>query len=90
MRSRLGGWGAIGGLITMKHVYKGFWAIILPEMESTESRLARGDWRSLITGYRYTARYRGRICFLVDEPLPSVEDAIIDFENRIDAILDSL
>ncbi|MHC5613990.1 MAG: hypothetical protein ACYTXA_24095 [Nostoc sp.] len=76
--------------MTMIHVYKGFRAMILPEMESTESRLARGDWRSLILGYRYTARYRGRISFCVDEPLPSVEDAITDFENRIDAILDSL
>ncbi|MHC5713800.1 MAG: hypothetical protein ACYTX0_17050 [Nostoc sp.] len=77
--------------MTMIHVYKEYLALILPEMESTESRLARGDWRSRIVGYRYTARYRGRICFLVDdEPLPSVEDAITDFENRIDAILDSL
>ena len=76
--------------MTMNHVYKGFRALILPEMESTEARLARGDWRSRIMGYRYTARYRGRISFLVDEPLPSVEDAITDFENRIDAILDSV
>ena len=76
--------------MTMNHTYKGFRALILPEMESTESRLARGDWRSRILGYRYTARYRGRISFLVDQPLPTVEDAISDFENRIDAILDSL
>lgn len=76
--------------MTMQHIYKGFIALILPEMESTESRLARGDWRSRILGYRYTARYRGRISFLVDEPLPTVEDAISDFENRIDAILESL
>ena len=65
-------------------------ALIIPEMESTESRLARGDWRSRIVGYRYSARYRGRIFFLVNEPMPSVEDAITDFQNRVDAILDSL
>lgn len=74
----------------MNHIYKGFRALILKEMESTESRLARGDWRSRILGYRYTARYRGRICFVVDNPLPTIEDAITDFENRIDAILDSV
>jgi hypothetical protein len=81
--------------MTMHHIYKGFRALIIPEMESTESRLARGDWRSRILGYRYTARYRGRICFSVGyesevEILPTLEDAMTDFENRIDAILDSL
>ncbi|MEH1986630.1 MULTISPECIES: hypothetical protein [unclassified Nostoc] len=79
----------------MNHIYKGFRAMILPEMESTESRLKRGDWRSLIVGYRYIARYRGRICFSVGYDsevgiLPTVEDTITDFENRVDAILDSL
>lgn len=76
--------------MTMHHVYKGFRANILPEMESTESRLARQDWRSKIVGYRYTARYRGRISFCVDSPMPTVEDAITDFENRVDTILDSV
>ncbi|MFN6526929.1 hypothetical protein [Nostoc sp. ChiSLP03a] len=76
--------------MTMHHVYKGFRALILPEMESTESRLARGDWRFQVVGYRYTARYRGRVSFCVDSPLPTVDDAITDFQNRIDAILDSL
>lgn len=81
--------------MTMNYTYKGFWAIITPEVESTESRLARRDWRSRIVGYRYTARYRGRISFCVGydsevEVLPTIDDAITDFQNRIDAILDSL
>ncbi|MEH2210833.1 hypothetical protein [Nostoc sp.] len=81
--------------MTMNYVYKGFEARILPEMESTESRLARGDWRSRIVGYRYTAHYRGRISFRVGYDsevgvLPTVDDAITDFQNRIDAITDSL
>ncbi|WP_335132406.1 hypothetical protein [Nostoc sp.] len=40
----------------MHHIYKGFRAIILPEMESTESRLARGDWRSRIAPCRLRLR----------------------------------
>ena len=75
----------------MNHTYKGFRANILPEFEPEESRIARGDWRCLIVGYRYSVRYKGKIIALVDDyPLaPTEEDAIADFLHRVDVMIDS-
>lgn len=78
----------------MSYKYKGFWVSIHTVCESDESRLARGDWHSRILGYKYTVRRDGKLCFRVgdkdDEALPpTIEDAIADFQHRVDTILES-
>lgn len=79
----------------MNYRYKGFWVSIHTVYESDESRLARGDCRSRILGYKYTVRRDGKPCFRVgdkdDEALPpTIEDVIADAQHRVDTILESL
>ncbi|MBH8578071.1 hypothetical protein I8752_35035 [Nostocaceae cyanobacterium CENA369] len=79
----------------MSYKYKGFWASIHAVCESDKSRLARGDWRSRILGYKYTVRRNGKVCLRVgyedEETLPpTYDDAIADFQHRVDTILESL
>ncbi|MEH2342551.1 MAG: hypothetical protein V7K22_13000 [Nostoc sp.] len=78
----------------MSEKYKGFWVSVTTVYESTESRLARGDWQSRVLGYKYTVRRNGKLLFSLDEnarPLPPThEEAIDDFQHRVDTILESL
>ncbi|MEH2174795.1 hypothetical protein [Nostoc sp.] len=77
----------------MSEKYKGFWVSVTTVYESTESRLARGDWQSRVLGYKYTVRRNGKLFFSLDEnaPLPPThEEAIDDFQHRVDTILESL
>lgn len=75
--------------------YMGFDCTINPVYESPESRFARGDYKSKIIGYRYRVHRRGSFCFEVgykneNDIFLMAHHAIEDFQNRIDAIFDSL
>ena len=59
-----------------------------PEFESTEARLARGDHRSRIIGYRYTIRPEYKA--IEAEGFPDYETAFDNACEQIDALLDSL
>lgn len=58
----------------------------MPEFESTESRLARGDWRSRIVSWQYTARKKGSGSKhnFFHEGFATEEQAIADFKRRVD------
>ena len=70
--------------------YRGFCFLILPEFESPEERIARGDWQSRLLGYRLNIRYRGRLLGDERTGFSTIEEARTWGENEVDAILDSL
>lgn len=71
--------------------YRGFWVKFFPILESNESRIARGDYRSRLEGWRCYIRRKIGDRYTKSEEIE--RDGLLDlqlFEDEITTMIDEL